>query len=90
MKKRMGAALITLIASLGVVSFAQAQEQAKASGEVRRIDAAKGKIAIKHGMSVYNQRNGDVNPFCIGLEKFENIFLAHRLFASICRCTPSG
>lgn len=49
MKKRMGAAIITLIASLGVVSFAQAQEQAKASGEVRRIDAAKGKIAIKHG-----------------------------------------
>ncbi|MDO5681107.1 MAG: copper-binding protein [Pelistega sp.] len=49
MKKRMGAALIALVTGLGLVSLAQAQEQAKASGEVRRIDAAKGKIAIKHG-----------------------------------------
>ncbi len=49
MKKRIGAAAIAIIASFGAMSFVQAQDQAKASGEVRRIDAAKGKIAIKHG-----------------------------------------
>lgn len=40
-----------LLATIAVasVSTVVAQEQAQASGEVRRIDAAKGKVAIKHG-----------------------------------------
>lgn len=49
MKKRLGLAAAAIVAALGVTSFAQAQVEAKASGEVRRIDAGKGKIAIKHG-----------------------------------------
>lgn len=49
MKKHMNRVLIAALASLSVMTVVQAQEQAKASGEVRRIDADKGKIAIKHG-----------------------------------------
>lgn len=49
MKKRLGIALVTLLTTFGLATAAYAQVQAKASGEVRRIDAAKGKIAIKHG-----------------------------------------
>ncbi|MDY3330602.1 MAG: copper-binding protein [Pelistega sp.] len=41
--------IVLATAAMTTVGVVMAQEQAKASGEVRRIDAAKGKIAIKHG-----------------------------------------
>lgn len=48
MKKRMVALAFALCSAMGMSSMAYAQE-ASATGEVRRIDAAAGKIAIKHG-----------------------------------------
>ena len=48
MKKFLAAAVIGL-SVLGVAAVGSAQDEASARGEVRRLDASKGTITIKHG-----------------------------------------
>ena len=48
MKKFLAAAVMGL-SVLGVAAVGSAQDEASARGEVRRLDASKGTITIKHG-----------------------------------------
>ena len=48
MKKLLAAAVMGL-SVLGVAAVGSAQDEASARGEVRRLDASKGTITIKHG-----------------------------------------
>ncbi len=48
MKKFLAAAVMGL-SVLGVAAVSSAQDEASARGEVRRLDASKGTITIKHG-----------------------------------------
>ncbi|WP_071057758.1 copper-binding protein [Pelistega sp. MC2] len=47
--KVLGKSLLAGLVGLSLTGSVFAQEEASSSGEIRRIDEAKGKIAIKHG-----------------------------------------
>ena len=49
MFSRSGAAALAALAAVAVVAVPAQAQEAQASGEVRRVDAAQGRIAIKHG-----------------------------------------